>query len=123
MRKEGKNIKIYALYACDSIYGGKGLLVCCTTQLDNGIIDYAIQSVIDGETHETMRVITEEEVWGFRQFMLGDKISYILIAEQYYPSPDGIYCVYSEDLPLLRRSSGIAQYKIDNYGTTHIQST
>ena len=116
-----KRIKVYALYNSDSIYGGNGLLVCCTTQLDNDVIDYAIQSVIDGDTNETIRVITEEEVWGFRQFMLGDKISYILITEQYYPSIDGIYCDYSEDLPLLRRSSTMALYKIDTFGTTHIQ--
>ena len=121
MLREKRNIKIYALYASDSIYGGNGLLVCCTTQLDNDIIDYAIQSVIDGDTHETMRIIAPEEVWGFRSFLVGDKISYILITEQYYPSPDGIYCDYSEDLPLLRRTSTMAQYEIDICGTTHIQ--
>lgn len=102
MLKE-KRIKVYALYACDSIYGGNGLLVCCTTQLDNNIIDYAIQSLIDGDTNETSRVIAPEEVWGFRPFLVGDKISYMLITVQYYHSPDGVYCDYSEDLPLLRR--------------------
>lgn len=116
-----KRIKVYALYNSDSIYGGNGLLVCCTTQLDNDIIDYAIQSVIDGDTNETIRIIAPEEVWGFRPFLVEDKISYMLIVEQYYPSPDGIYCDYSEDLPLLRRPQGSAKYKIDTFGTTHIQ--
>lgn len=121
MCKEERNIKIYALYASDSIYGGNGLLVCCTTQLDNDVIDYAIESVIDGNTHETMRVIAPEEVWAYRPYLIEDRVYYMLIVEQFYLSPDGIYCDYSEDLPLLRRNSTMAQYKIDACGTTYIQ--
>ena len=121
MYKEERNVKIYALYSSDSIYGGNGLFVCYTTQLDNDIIDYAIQSVIDGDTHKTMRVIALEEVWGYRPYLIEDRVYYMLIVEQFYPSSDGIYCDYSEDLPLLRRTSALGQYKIDICGTTHIQ--